>query len=223
MSVNYSKVLAAISIDLRKIKAAIKLLKIRPVLKDGIDGKRGFTGPEGKIGPEGIPGKDGKPGDAGKDGLMGKDGLQGLPGPNGNKGDIGDEGKSGDRGFQGLHGDRGKTGPIGPQGKTGPKGDKGDKGVSVTQIALENNMLFVWLDGVRRKIGNIKIPDTSVFIPGGGGRGKPGKNGGVRHTVANNDPTPWTIANNRQATVHGELILEGDVILENSAQLILEI
>lgn len=47
--------------------------------------------------------------------------------------------------------------------------------------------------------------------------------GFVRYIVENNDPTPWTIPNNRQATVHEELIVEGCIFLEGNSQLMIEV
>ena len=44
-----------------------------------------------------------------------------------------------------------------------------------------------------------------------------------RYIVENNDPAPWTIPNNRQATIHEELIVEGDIFLEGNAQLMVEV
>lgn len=65
----------------------------------------------------------------------------------------------------------------GKPGERGPKGDKGEPGkdgVSVTDVQLKNNELFVWLDGVKRAVGKIKMPAvTAPFSPGNGGGGVP--------------------------------------------------
>ena len=58
----------------------------------------------------------------------------------------------------------GKRGERGPRGEKGPPGKDG---VSVTDVQLNNNDLFVFLDGLKKKAGRIRIP----FSPGGGGGG----------------------------------------------------
>ena len=69
--------------------------------------------------------------------------------------------------------ERGNDGATGPQGKQGPQGKKGDagsRGASVTSVELKNNELFVFIDGLRKKAGKIKLPVVSApFDPGGGG------------------------------------------------------
>jgi len=58
----------------------------------------------------------------------------------------------------------------GERGSKGEKGEKGADGVSVTKVEIKNNELFVWLDGVKRAVGKIKLPAVSApFNPGGGG------------------------------------------------------
>ena len=47
--------------------------------------------------------------------------------------------------------------------------------------------------------------------------------GAVRYIVENNDPSPLSVLNNRQLTVHEELIVEGDIFLEGNAQLMVEV
>lgn len=93
----------------------------------------------------------------------------------------------------------------GKPGERGPKGDKGEPGkdgVSVTDVQLKNNELFVWLDGVKRAVGKIKIPAVSApFNPGnaGGGRaieGTPADNcriGFVDYNDAGTTTTPISI------------------------------
>lgn len=61
-------------------------------------------------------------------------------------------------------------GKPGQQGKPGPQGKPGKDGVSVTKVELERNKLFVWLDGVKKLVGEIKVPTpTAPFNPGGSG------------------------------------------------------
>jgi hypothetical protein len=63
-------------------------------------------------------------------------------------------------------GERGEPGPPGPPGKPGKDG------VSVTDVQLNNNDLFVFLDGKKRKAGTIKVPTaTAPFNPGNAGGG----------------------------------------------------
>lgn len=63
-----------------------------------------------------------------------------------------------------------EQGPQGEQGPPGPQGEPGEDGVSVTDVQLKDNDLFVFLDGERKKVGTIKVPRSlGSFIPGGGG------------------------------------------------------
>lgn len=60
-----------------------------------------------------------------------------------------------------------------PPPAPGKPGKDGKDGVSVTDVQLKNNDLFVFLDGVRKKAGRIEIPKQKLaFNPstGGGGR-----------------------------------------------------
>jgi hypothetical protein len=60
---------------------------------------------------------------------------------------------------------------------TPKRGPAGKNGVSVTDVQLNNNELFVFLDGKKSSAGKIKVPDAKApFSPGGGG-------GGGRQTV----------------------------------------
>lgn len=63
----------------------------------------------------------------------------------------------------------GRDGEPGPQG---PKGEPGNDGVSVTDVRLDNNELFVYLDGKKKRAGKIKLPAiTAPFSPGNAGGG----------------------------------------------------
>ncbi len=64
-----------------------------------------------------------------------------------------------------------KTPEPGRSGKDGKNGRDGKNGVSVTKVELERNKLFVWLDGVKKLVGEIKVPTANVapFNPGGSG------------------------------------------------------
>lgn len=63
-----------------------------------------------------------------------------------------------------------KTPEPGRPGKDGKNGRDGKNGVSVTKVELERNKLFVWLDGVKKLVGEIKVPaaPSAPFSPGGG-------------------------------------------------------
>jgi hypothetical protein len=55
---------------------------------------------------------------------------------------------------------------------TPKRGPAGKNGVSVTDVQLNNNELFVFLDGKKSSAGKIKVPDAKApFSPGGGGGG----------------------------------------------------
>ena len=60
-----------------------------------------------------------------------------------------------------------------PAPRRGEQGKPGKDGVSVTDVQLTNNELFVFLDGKKNKAGKIKLPAASApFRPGGGGGGR---------------------------------------------------
>jgi hypothetical protein len=55
---------------------------------------------------------------------------------------------------------------------TPKRGPAGKDGVSVTDVQLNNNELFVFLDGKKNSAGKIKVPEARApFSPGGGGGG----------------------------------------------------
>lgn len=59
-----------------------------------------------------------------------------------------------------------------PTPKRGEPGKPGKDGVSVTDVQLNNNELFVYLDGKKKKAGKIKMPAASApFRPGAGDGG----------------------------------------------------
>ena len=65
-----------------------------------------------------------------------------------------------------------RNGKDGAPGAAGVRGKPGRAGVSVTDVQLNNNELFVFLDGVKKLVGKIKMPAISApFTPGGGGSG----------------------------------------------------
>lgn len=65
-----------------------------------------------------------------------------------------------------------QDGKQGEPGPPGPPGKPGKDGVSVTDVQLNNNDLFVFLDGKKKKAGSIKVPaPTAPFNPGNAGGG----------------------------------------------------
>ncbi len=59
-----------------------------------------------------------------------------------------------------------------PNPQRGKTGAPGKNGVSVTDVQLNNNELFVFLDGKKKKAGKIKMPAASApFNPGNAGGG----------------------------------------------------
>lgn len=157
--------------------------KIRAVARDGRDGAPGTPGESGAKGDRG------EAGERGAQGLPGRDGRDGLPGP---KGDsvtraevepgnmlaiwIGDVKTLAGR----IVAQRGEKGDKGDQGLPGPKGDKGDpgkdgkNGTQITKVELNGRELFIWLDGVKKKVGQIAFP--SLGGAGGGTRRLPPDN-----------------------------------------------
>lgn len=175
--------------DVTGLKEAVaKLGNVRPVVKDGKPGKDGKDGvspavedvvqaaiaqlpePE-KINIDDVVAKIPKPRD-GRDAPIvnvsdvaaivlakipkPKDGKDGRNGPG--LGDVVTRVKA-----QVRDGDRGEPGPPGAPGKDG---------VSVTDVQLNNNELFVFLDGKKKKAGAIKVPTpVAPFSPGSVGGG----------------------------------------------------
>lgn len=79
-----------------------------------------------------------------------------------------------------------QDGRPGKQGPRGPKGDKGDRGASVTDVQLNNNDLFVYIDGKKKKAGRVNVPaPMAPFNPGNAGGG-----GSARGIIP--DPEPVT-------------------------------
>lgn len=176
------KLAVKLGTDVKTLFARVdQVERIRAVARDGRDGA---------IGAQGERGERGQPGERGVQGIPGRDGRDGLPGPKGDSvtrvevepgnrlavwiGEIktlagqivtlkGDKGDKGDKGADG------KPGAKGDKGTDGAPGSKGDKGTSITDIKLDGNNLFVWLDGVKKSAGQILFPAVSV---GGGGGSK---------------------------------------------------
>jgi len=156
--------------------------KIRAVARDGRDGAPGVPGEPGGKGDRG------ETGERGAQGLPGRDGRDGLPGP---KGDsvtraevepgnmlaiwIGDVKTLAGR----IVAQRGEKGDKGDPGLPGPKGDKGDPGkdgkdgTKITKVELNGRELFIWLDGVKKKVGQIAFPSLGGAGAGGGTRSLP--------------------------------------------------
>ena len=140
--------------------------------------KRGLTGPAGADGttptteqilaliPEPLPGPTGgtgQPGTRGQTGLAGTGGQPGEPGAVGGTGQPGEPGAVGPTGTPGQPGAQGQTGPAGADG------------ASITGVKLDGDKLAVWIDGVKRIVGTIKMPQIIASGGGGGFRRKPGE------------------------------------------------
>lgn len=70
-----------------------------------------------------------------------------------------------------------------PNPQRGKTGAPGKNGVSVTDVQLNNNELFVFLDGKKKKAGTIKVPAASApFNPGNAGGGGSAR-GAVQETI----------------------------------------
>lgn len=116
----------------------------------------------------------------------------------------------------------------GKQGPRGPAGKPGKDGVSVTDVQLNNNELFVFLDGKKKKAGVIKISNLAPFLPGNLGGG--GSKGTTSAPVTSAAFTPWYIKATdviivpgcQEMAVHGELVVDGDLVIESDARLRIE-
>lgn len=99
----------------------------------------------------------------------------------------------------------GKPGAQGARGPAGPRGKPGKDGVSVTDVKLTNNDLFVSLDGKRKKVGSIVVPRPSVPVSLGGG-------GGSRRSSSSQDAIANRVIINAQsnwpAPVNGAIQLD---------------
>lgn len=142
-----------------------------------------------------------------KNGKDGKDGLSAI-------GEIG------------AQGEKGLDGQDGKQGENGKDGTDGKDGISITDVKLKNNELFVYLDGIKKKVGSITLPKPSTFFPGSSG-----KSNKSSQIIAGGDGfVPWyikstetvTIPSCKEMAVHGEFVVDGDLIIEENARLRLE-
>ncbi len=147
-------------------------------VSDGADGPRGPKGDAGRDGTNGADGPRGPKGETGRQGRDGRDGQQGATGAGVTRVEVeagnqlavwvGEakipagaievkDGKS----ITGPKGDKGDKGSAGPKGDKGDKGSAGPKGDSVTDVKLEGNDLFVWINNIKRKAGRLTVPTLS--------------------------------------------------------------
>ncbi len=165
-------------VNLKREVTALQATRVVP--RDGRDGQPGRDGTNPDpdevleqltaLVPEAVPGTNGT------------DGRQGAPGPaglTGEPGAPGEPGRTGGSGTEGAQGERGVFGPMGPAGPAGSRGPAGKDGASITDVKLEGSQLSVWIDGVKRTVGSIKVP-VGPFTPGASGGGgsarrKPGE------------------------------------------------
>ena len=164
--------------DVKDIQAQVNRLNVRPVVKDGKDGKDGVS-PDvellvkqvlSKI-PTPKDGRDGRDGDSPRATDIADIVLSKIPTPK-----DGRDGRDGDSPDTELlvkevvaqtptprNGRDGRDGKDGKQGLKGDKGDKGDKGepgkdgASITDVKLEKGVLSVWIDGVKNIVGRINV------------------------------------------------------------------
>jgi uncharacterized protein (TIGR02145 family) len=131
---------------------------------EGPAGPQGEQGPQGPMGPQGAQGEQGQQGPIGPQGAQGEQGQQGLVGPQGAQGEQGQQGPVGPQGAQGEQGQQGPVGPQGAQGEqgqqgpVGPQGATGEQGVSVSDVYVQDNTIYVTLsDGQVIDAGSISI------------------------------------------------------------------
>lgn len=170
---NLAEALRLLKTEMSRIGREVTALRATRVLP-----KRGLTGPAGADGttptdeqilaliPEPIPGRDGDPGHDGKPGTPGTIGPAGPSGSPGAVGALGQPGTQGPTGLAGAGGQSGATGPTGPAGKNG---------ASITDVKFDGDKLAVWIDGAKRIVGTIKLPQIIASGGGGGFRRKPGE------------------------------------------------
>lgn len=175
------RVLVKLRDDVSGVAARLSQVeKIRAVARDGRDGAKGVQGDPGDRGQKGDPGRDGKDGQ----GLPGRDGRDGMPGPKGESitrvavepgnrlavwiGQV--KTLAGEIVAQrGEKGDKGDRGPKGDKGDKGDPGRDGKDGTTITKVELKGRELFVWLDGVRQKVGSLTLPAIGGMPDRGGG------------------------------------------------------
>lgn len=99
-----------------------------------------------------------------------------------------------------------KDGKPGAPGEPGKPGRDGKDGASITDVQLNNNELFVFVDGRKNSAGKIKIPAASApFNPGNAGGG-----GGARQPF--ND-TGFCVYNGNDYTEGSPLVVPNGVTL----------
>jgi hypothetical protein len=80
-----------------------------------------------------------------------------------------------------------------PTPRPGKDGKDGEDGKSITDVKLERNTLFVWLDGVKKAVGKIELPRVAPQpISQGGGRG--GATAAIKAQLRRTRPVYGTMA-----------------------------
>lgn len=178
--------------DLSALKDDVNRMKIRPVMRDGRDGRDGITPDQEAITKDVL--REVQDQKAGRDGEPGKDGvspdkasiirsvLAAIPKPK--DGVTPDKKEIAAQVFEmvpeAVHGTNGSKGEPGEKGEPGKDGAPGKDGSTITNVKLdEQNRLFIWIDGVKKLAGTLKIPKSiGPFTPGGGaGLSAKGKGG----------------------------------------------
>ena len=154
----------------RREQVALRATRVLPQRgppgKPGLDGTTPTTDDILALIPEPIPGTAGANGETGTPGTAGAVGPTGAAGANGEPGPAGAAGANGEPGAVGTPGQPGPTGPTGPAGANG---------ASITNVKFDGDKLAVWIDGVKRIVGTIKLPPIIASGGGGGFRRKPGE------------------------------------------------
>ena len=138
------------------------------------------------------------------------------------KGDTGDKGDKGTQGATGHVGASGVDGKVGKVGSKGKDGSEGRTGASVTsaKIDIDGHLVLTLSDGTEIDAGELPKEEAERVINYMSGGGAPNPN---IHDL------PWhilegekkQIGDREQVAIHDVFDLEGDLVLEGSAQLVL--
>ena len=138
------------------------------------------------------------------------------------KGDTGDKGDKGTQGATGHVGASGVDGKVGKVGSKGKDGSEGRTGASVpsAKIDIDGHLVLTLSDGTEIDAGELPKEEAERVINYMSGGGAPNPN---IHDL------PWhilegekkQIGDREQVAIHDVFDLEGDLVLEGSAQLVL--
>lgn len=143
----------------------------------------------------------------GLDGEQGMRGIQGERGDQGERGPIGPVGPKGERGPKGDKGDKGEAGEVGPMGPRGPKGDKGDRGeqgVSIDDVAIDNQGHLIMTLSDNREIDAGVVRRFNLGKRSGGGN----DNNYKEFTYTNSLPMPTPVGGFPAGTTFDKMTLQ---------------